>query len=429
MADFEYLASVIVPVYNVEKYLQGCLESLLNQTVDFSKLQVLLINDGSKDSSEEICKSYAEKYDNIFLFTKENEGLSGTRNFGLSKATGKYIFYLDSDDTLKPETIQSVCDFFDSVYDETDLVTYKIIQYYQERPTVVHYRYMTLTKSGVYDLRDPANRFITQTNINICVKNKFDKNIYFDTTPSFRHEDEKYCCEVLREKMKIGYCEKGEYVYNRNNIDSIVSTQFSPEKIFETSMQFYEALFDSFPGKVPAYYQGIVFNDFRWKLNDKKFLPLHLEGDEWIKANRRIDCMLRRMDADTILLHPSLSVENMHYWLKRRGCCTVVNDENGLLICCDGKLVYNERKLMLSKTAGDDGVVLKIKSPVFFHLKKSNVKILLNSKEIDFSFADNHTDKTSCEAHSFYPEFTIKSDGLDSSELSVMINSVEYKLN
>ena len=109
LADFEYLASVIVPVYNVEKYLQGCLESLLNQTVDFSKLQVLLINDGSKDSSEEICKSYAEKYDNIFLFSKENEGLSRTRNFGLSKATGKYIFYLDSDDTLKPETIRSVC--------------------------------------------------------------------------------------------------------------------------------------------------------------------------------------------------------------------------------------------------------------------------------------------------------------------------------
>ena len=194
-------------------------------------------------------------------------------------------------------------------------------------------------------------------------------------------------------------------------------------------MKLYEDLFDSFPGKVPAYYQGIVFNDFRWKLNDKKFLPLHLEGDDWTESNRRIDRMLKRMDAQTIFLHPSLNVENMHYWLKRRGGCAVINDGSGLIVCCDGKVIYNEQKPKISKTAGEKEVLIRIKSPVFFHLRKKNVKILLNSEEIDFCFAENHINKNSCETDSFYPEFTVKSDEYESSKLSVVINSIEYKLN
>ena len=66
MDDFKYLVSVVIPVYNVEKYIDLCIQSLLNQTLSFEKMQVLLINDGSTDSSEELCKVYAEKYDNVF---------------------------------------------------------------------------------------------------------------------------------------------------------------------------------------------------------------------------------------------------------------------------------------------------------------------------------------------------------------------------
>ncbi len=428
MPDFPFVASVVVPVYNVEKYLAGCIDSLLSQTIDFSKLQILLINDGSKDSSEEICKSYAEKYQNVFLFSKENEGLSKTRNFGRSKAEGKYIFYLDSDDTLAPDTIKSVCDFFETVYDEVDLVTYKIIQYYAGRPTVVHYRYMTLQKSGVYDLNDPANRFIAQTNVNICVKNLKENNVKFDTTPNFRHEDEKYCCDILKRKMKIGYCVEGEYIYNRSNIDSIVSTQFSPENIFETSMQFYEELFNSFPSKVPPYFQGIVFNDFRWKLTDGKFLPTHLDGDEWKEANRRIDALLARMDADTIILHPSLKAEDMHYWLKRRGGCAVVNSPEKLLVCCDGKVISSEKKIKVQKTVEGDETKFTLKSPVFNYLKKTQINIRMNGENVDFNFADSHKNKEKSEPGSFYPTFTLRNELLKNAVITVSINSVDYKI-
>ena len=88
--------SVIVPVYNVEKYLSRCLTSLINQTLD--DIEIILVNDGSTDRSEEIIKEYKRANKNIIYVTKENGGLSSARNFGLVYATGEYVAFLDSDD-------------------------------------------------------------------------------------------------------------------------------------------------------------------------------------------------------------------------------------------------------------------------------------------------------------------------------------------
>lgn len=92
--------SVIVPIYNVEKYLGDCLESILLQEVS-CEMEVLLINDGSTDSSADIAAYYEDKYENVFLYSFENGGLSEARNRGIEKATGKYIFFIDSDDLLE----------------------------------------------------------------------------------------------------------------------------------------------------------------------------------------------------------------------------------------------------------------------------------------------------------------------------------------
>lgn len=88
--------SVIVPVYNVEKYITKCLNSLINQTLD--DLEIIVVNDGSKDGSEEIIKEFKKSHKNIIYVKKENGGLSSARNFGLLYATGEYIAFLDSDD-------------------------------------------------------------------------------------------------------------------------------------------------------------------------------------------------------------------------------------------------------------------------------------------------------------------------------------------
>lgn len=100
------MLSIIVPVYNVEKYLRKCIESILNQS--FTNFELILVNDGSTDSSKEICEEYLQKDSRIILLNKENGGLSSARNLGLSKATGKYVALVDSDDWIDIHMYQSM---------------------------------------------------------------------------------------------------------------------------------------------------------------------------------------------------------------------------------------------------------------------------------------------------------------------------------
>ena len=118
--------SIIVPIYNASKYLKKCLDSLVNQTK--KELEFILINDGSTDDSESIIKSYNDS--RIKYFKRSNHGIGKTRNFGISKSTGKYIMFLDSDDYLEVNACEVlykkidkemldlvVCDFYRVVND------------------------------------------------------------------------------------------------------------------------------------------------------------------------------------------------------------------------------------------------------------------------------------------------------------------------
>lgn len=100
--------SVVVPVYNVERFLHTCVDSLLNQTV--SAHEIILVDDGAKDRSGQICDEYADKYDTVKVVHKENAGLGMARNTGLEHVTGDYVVFIDSDDFCQPDMIeQLVC--------------------------------------------------------------------------------------------------------------------------------------------------------------------------------------------------------------------------------------------------------------------------------------------------------------------------------
>ena len=101
--------SVIVPVYNVEQYLRRCIDSILAQT--FTDFELLLIDDGSKDSSGEICEEYAGKDARIRVFHRQNGGVSTARNLGIDKAKGEWITFSDSVDELLPDAFEAVCGY------------------------------------------------------------------------------------------------------------------------------------------------------------------------------------------------------------------------------------------------------------------------------------------------------------------------------
>ena len=102
----EPMISIVIPIYNKEKYLKDCIDSIIKQTY-FNKIEIILINDGSNDDSEKICNYYCDKYENIKYFEQENQGVSVARNDGMSKATGKYLFFMDADDCIEEHFIEN----------------------------------------------------------------------------------------------------------------------------------------------------------------------------------------------------------------------------------------------------------------------------------------------------------------------------------
>lgn len=102
----EEMISVVIPIYNTEKYLERCIDSVCEQT--YNNLEIILINDGSTDKTEEICLKFSEKDNRIKYFYKKNEGVSIARNMGIKEATGKFLYFLDSDDWIEKNCIEEL---------------------------------------------------------------------------------------------------------------------------------------------------------------------------------------------------------------------------------------------------------------------------------------------------------------------------------
>lgn len=137
--------SIIVPVYNVEKYLEACVDSLYQQELDESEYEVILVNDGSSDGSRDIALRLQSQHSNLKLIDQENQGLSGARNTGINNAQGDYIWFVDSDDKIDNclakivEEIEKYekLDIYGIVLDEVDGKN-KHIKYQCDQPTLLH---------------------------------------------------------------------------------------------------------------------------------------------------------------------------------------------------------------------------------------------------------------------------------------------------
>lgn len=355
--DFKYKISVIVPIYNVEEYLDYCLESLVKQTIDKSQMEVLLVNDGSPDNSEAICKKFCAQYSFFKYFAKENEGVSKTRNFGIKHAQGKYIAYLDPDDALTENSLENLVSFFDKHEDDVDIITYKIVPMFEGKSSgPLHHRYKILKHSGIYDLTCEENAFVTQTTMNICVKNKGEDNILFHEDTAY-HEDQRYNIDVVRNKMKIGYCTGAQYLYTKNP-SSVTNTRFYAYYIFEDTMKYWEDLFASFNGNVPQYIQAMYVNDLIWKIQGDLLLPYHYRGEDFDNAVNRI-CVLLRSVADTVIMkHPNIDSLHVGYLLglKYNNKLDVTTGSGGAVVSHDGNplIVSNAFALVVCRFKVDN---------------------------------------------------------------------------
>ena len=135
--------SVIVPVYNVEKYLEECLSSIVNQT--YKNIEIIIVNDGLTDNSYKIIESFKNKYDYIKVIAQKNKGLSAARNIALTKATGEFVMYIDSDDYIELNTIEECVNKIE--YDNSEMVMFNYTKVYEDKKIDVS---INLSDSKIY---------------------------------------------------------------------------------------------------------------------------------------------------------------------------------------------------------------------------------------------------------------------------------------
>lgn len=215
--------SIIVPIYNAEKYLNKCIKSLINQTKE--NLEFILVNDGSTDSSEEIIKSYKDK--RIKYFKNKNQGIGKTRNFGMKKATGKYIMFLDSDDYLATNACEEL--FSKAEKDNLDLVInnfYRVEEETEKKVEVIIPEFKNTT------LKD-NKRLLLDVNLapwNKLYKRELLKKNKIQFVEDLKYEDAPFVVEAMDKAKKIGYIKKflNYYVIHKNS-----ETTVRDEKIFD----------------------------------------------------------------------------------------------------------------------------------------------------------------------------------------------------
>lgn len=204
--------SVIVAVYNVEKYLDQCLNSLVNQ--NFSSYEVLVINDGSPDNSEEIIKKYENKFPQIIkYFYKENAGYSHTKNFGIKKSRGEYIIFVDGDDWVEKNYLAALYKY--AKKRNLDIAICNFYNVYGNRKVKNLSLRRSITKKGFY--------FFIPSSCTKLIKKKLfiDNNIYFPE--DIWYEDMATSPRLVTKARKIGYIDKSLYNYRRHD-SSIMSS-------------------------------------------------------------------------------------------------------------------------------------------------------------------------------------------------------------
>lgn len=219
--------SVIVPIYNVKGYMQRCIESVIGQT--YKELEIILVDDGSKDGSEFLCNSYADMDARICVIHKKNGGLSSARNAGIEKATGEYLLFLDGDDYYIPETVETLMAVAKR-YPYADIIQFRYVeiaedQLYKGDKTGhegVCHRDTRQFFEKLYELGGVAasgcTKLIRRTSLGAL---RFKEGIL--------HEDEFFTTRLLQQVAEIVYIDAELYCYVMRN-GSIIKSSFRPKK-------------------------------------------------------------------------------------------------------------------------------------------------------------------------------------------------------
>lgn len=275
--------SVIIPVYNVESYLAECLDSVINQTLE--DIEILCIDDGSKDKSSEILREYSKKDKRIIIIRQANAGPGAARNNGMKIAEGEYIYFMDADDKILPETLEDT--YNKTKKDDLELVFFKLHAFYDSNNKPVHSyndNYYSLTMfpkdldNKVFNFKDTKD-FIFNIPVSPCnklykkdfldrIEAKFPEGLYF--------EDNVFFFKVFLNAKRVAIIRKSYYL--RRMRDKSITTTYSKE-LFDF-FEILELVKEEFIKNDDLKVFKAQFYDFHISLLVSKFMLIDYENQK-----------------------------------------------------------------------------------------------------------------------------------------------------
>ena len=279
---YEFKFSVLMPIYNVEKYLAESIDSLINQSIGFEEnIELVIVDDGSPDNSKEIALKYQEKYpNNIKVFSKSNGGQASAFNFGLKHLHGKYVSFLDSDDRISSNAFEEAYHFLEKYEDEVDIVSIPMV-YIENRtgPHILNYKF---DSTRVIDLNKEP--YCPQLSLaSSFVKKEALEGFEFDTLLPHGY-DALVLNKILLDKKKLGVMDSCTYFYRRReNNTSMINVAHQKKEYYNYLLKnLYINLIDyskEKEGHVPQFIQYMMAYNIQW-FNKVSDFPYFITKDE-----------------------------------------------------------------------------------------------------------------------------------------------------
>ncbi|MBU7454891.1 glycosyltransferase family 2 protein [Leuconostoc fallax] len=207
------LISIIVPVYNVEKYIADCLESIAKQS--YQNIEVIIVNDGSTDNSIQICKDYAEKDKRFKIITQKNQGLSAARNTGMNYVNGEYTIFIDSDDKISIHLVDKCVNI---IHNFTDISMVFFSHYIHTNDKIITDSYYEGIDSGTYSPEDMVDNLLKEkVQINAwsyMFNSSLMKKNFFEFPEGLLYEDMVPIVTLIHNSKKIYYLNEPLYIYS-----------------------------------------------------------------------------------------------------------------------------------------------------------------------------------------------------------------------
>lgn len=278
----EHKVSIIVPVYGVEKYIGDCIESLLKQT--YENLEILLIDDGGKDRSAEICEEYAAKDERIRVIHKTNGGAASARNVGIDQATGDYVCFVDGDDLVESEYVSHLWSAL--IKEDADISECSLYYMTQSENTPIQ-----IDALGVFSRNEYLKRFIASWTCALMTNKLFKRSVIGDVRFEEGHciDDEFFTYLVVMNCRKVVVTDTPLYCYRMRGSSVMQTVSSHLERVMLDRIEYVTTRYRNIAQKVPEieaeFFLDALDTMSRYWYHSKNMPTAQKQIRSWVKAN------------------------------------------------------------------------------------------------------------------------------------------------